>query len=679
MANQNQPESKQQLPGSAPSKITPLACPNCHGVLGASGSCNSCQRYDRSFPVFNRKPILGDTQFSFSEIVGMDPLKFRTLLDQIKIKGFSTAVNAFFAEPGESIRDAFFRSTFDLRRTAWKFTLAVPDDAVALDLGCGKGVTSIGLAPLCKEVVAYDSSCECIEFLQRWSNYEKLTNIHCLYGDGNEFLPFEDGAFDIVVMNGVLEWLGYGHSRSASECHERLLRDVRRILKPSGQLYVGTENRIGYHHFFSKKVDCTLFPLINYMIRILTSIFHKENRKTPYRPCTYTRDGLKKLLNKSGFSHVSFYSMFPDWRHLLQIASLNGRTRVSPIKSQRKLKALAYHVMCLPKVLRNFTPFFGVVASSTQKGNSLIQTLIKTLGLSIDLDGPLLVSKTGTVIVRARATDGKGIIVRLPYSPSGKEKCVRNAKRLRDIHDDTTVPESFKQCVPSLLAKGECKGQLATAETLLSGISLNHVREQHLNVVWRSLVRILVPWSMKDVGNAETDINLLRANVLRSWVLAVKKIIPKNHDHEVLADFLTKTEFDLNAMPEFAALTHGDCHPGNVLINKDTGEISGLIDWDVQIPSAPPFFDLLNFAIRAEHHGDPTQGLLPLRINSEWQNDLRDLVHRFNLPGGFIDYLQKFYVLWRIADRLDEPIVHPRHVDRARTLLHWFYNAQSFH
>ncbi len=679
MAHQDQLESNQQLAGSAPSKLTPRACPNCHGALDISGSFYSCQKCDTSFSIFNLRPILGGKQLSFSEVVGMDPLKFRALLDQIEIKGFSTAVNAFFAESGESIRDSFFRSTFDLRRTAWKFTLAVPNDAVALDLGCGKGVTSIGLAPLCKEVVGYDTSRECIKFLQCWSNYEKLSNIHCLYGDGNEFLPFEDGTFDIVVMNDVLEWVGYGHSSSASQCHERLLRDVRRILKPSGQLYIGTENRIGYHYFFSKKVDHTRLPFINYIIRVLASIFQQENRKTSYGPYTYTRDGLNKLLKECEFSHVSFYSMFPDWRHLLQIASLNGRTRVTPTKSQRKLNSLAFQVMCLPKFLKYFTPFFGVVASSTQKDNSLLQTLINILGLSIDLDGPLLVSKTGTVITRARASDGKGIIVRLPYSPSGKEKCVRNAKRLRDIHDDTTVPESFKQCVPRLLAKGECNGQLATAETLVSGISLNHVREARLNIVWRSLVRILVPWSMKDFGNAETDINLSRANVIRSWMLAVKKIIPKNNEHKVLADFLTKTEFDLNAMPEFAALTHGDCHPGNVLINKNTGEMSGLIDWDVHIPSAPPFFDLLNFAIRAEHRGDPTQGLLPLRINADWQNDLKNLVHRFNLPGGFIEYLQKFYVLWRIADRLDEPIVHPRHIDRARTLLHWFYSTQGCH
>ena len=677
MPNSNEPISSQQgLPGTTSSSAE-LYCPKCLEVLDITDSFLECQKCDMPFPISYKMPKFGGNELVFSKFSGMGRSKLRTLLDQIDTNGFLKAINVFFAKSGESARDSFFRSTFNLRRNAWMNTLELPDDAVALDLGCGKGVGSIGLARHCKQVVGYDLSVERVAFLQRWADYEGLINVQCLCGSDDEFLPFGNGTFDIVVMNGVFDWAGYGRSRSPIECHARLLREVRRILKASGQLYVGSENKIGYPYLFDKKENGTGNILSNLVSRIFPTVFPREDRKTSHSVYTYTSDGLKKLLQRCGFPHVSFYSLFPDYCYLRQIASLDGRTHLTPPKSSHRLKSLLHQVMCLPKALRYFSPFLGVIASSAQANSSLLQTMIKRLGLSMDLEVHLLVSKTGMTTARARTLNGEKVIVRLAHSLAGKERCETNARRLREIHNDSTVPESFKLCVPRLVANTVCKGQLATAETMVPGISLDRITEKRLNIVWHSLVGLILPWSLAGIEQEATGTTSSRANVLRSWVLDVTRIIPKNKHKDALTGFLNKTEIELNEMPEFTVLTHGDCHPGNVLVDENSGEVSGLIDWDIEVPSAPPFFDLLNFAIRAEYGGDLIHGLLPLRINAAWQNHLSDLVHRFDLPGDFMTYLQKFYVLWRIAERLDEPILNPRRVDRAIQLLHWFSIAQD--
>jgi ubiquinone/menaquinone biosynthesis C-methylase UbiE len=102
--------------------------------------------------------------------------------------------------------------------------LAGQGAARLLDLGCGAGHVSFHVAPLVKEVVAYDLSQQMLDVVAAAAVERGLDNIRTLHGAA-ERLPFADGEFDFVFSRySAHHWSDLGLA----------LREVRRVLKPGG-------------------------------------------------------------------------------------------------------------------------------------------------------------------------------------------------------------------------------------------------------------------------------------------------------------------------------------------------------------------------------------------------------------------------------------------------------------
>lgn len=113
-------------------------------------------------------------------------------------------------------------SIFESVRAAWSREPA--QRKKALDLSCADGGTSMMLASLGFEVVA--------------TNYGELpalpNGIKLVGGvDLNEFLPFQSGKFDAVNLVEVIEHI---------EHQAQLIREIRRVLKPRGEVLISTPN-----------------------------------------------------------------------------------------------------------------------------------------------------------------------------------------------------------------------------------------------------------------------------------------------------------------------------------------------------------------------------------------------------------------------------------------------------
>lgn len=96
--------------------------------------------------------------------------------------------------------------------------------AVALDLGCGGGHASFVLAPLVRQVVAYDLSEAMVAMVRTEAARRGLANLEARQGSA-ERLPDPAGAFDLVVSRySAHHW----HDTAAG------LAEARRVLKPGG-------------------------------------------------------------------------------------------------------------------------------------------------------------------------------------------------------------------------------------------------------------------------------------------------------------------------------------------------------------------------------------------------------------------------------------------------------------
>jgi ubiquinone/menaquinone biosynthesis C-methylase UbiE len=100
--------------------------------------------------------------------------------------------------------------------------------AKVLDLGCGAGHASFVAARQVAHVTAYDLSSQMLEVVASAAKDKGLSNVGTRQGYA-ESLPFEDGAFDIVISRySAHHWHDVGQA----------LREVKRVLKPGGMVII---------------------------------------------------------------------------------------------------------------------------------------------------------------------------------------------------------------------------------------------------------------------------------------------------------------------------------------------------------------------------------------------------------------------------------------------------------
>jgi glycosyltransferase involved in cell wall biosynthesis/2-polyprenyl-3-methyl-5-hydroxy-6-metoxy-1,4-benzoquinol methylase len=116
---------------------------------------------------------------------------------------------------------------------AWYRPHLRPDERM-LDLGCGHGTHTFIAASNSREVVGMDYDSGNLETCRERARERGVRNVSFVSGNAEERLPFEDHAFDTVLMLDVLEHLNQ---------REGTLGEVWRILKPGGRLLVAIPNR----------------------------------------------------------------------------------------------------------------------------------------------------------------------------------------------------------------------------------------------------------------------------------------------------------------------------------------------------------------------------------------------------------------------------------------------------
>jgi SAM-dependent methyltransferase len=247
------------------------------------------------------------TDFYWGEITRPE---MRALLEDIAKRGWQEVV---YRELPRRYPDRY-RYIFHPIRADWFYLGGVQQRQAALDLGAGWGGLSLRLSRLFHQVVAVEAVWERIKFASMLFQQEGASNVLPLHADIHH-LPLPKESFDLVVMNGVLEWAALGGEAADPEAAQRkLLAKVWELLRPGGSLYIGIENRFalifligGRDHGQSRGMGVLPRPLARWYGRL---------SGVPGRhPLTHSPAGYRRLLQQNGFDDIQFYCAFPSYSY----------------------------------------------------------------------------------------------------------------------------------------------------------------------------------------------------------------------------------------------------------------------------------------------------------------------------------------------------------------------------
>ena len=334
---QIQKQTEELIPvADSPMLRARLQCPRCSVLLEPDARQLLCTRCGRSWPVENGVPRFFRPDYYWGELSQNEAGRF---IKEAADQGWRSAVqNRFRNEPDMLI------SLLDWQRVSWLPLLALPPDSIALDVGSGYGAITHALSAHVSKVYSVEAVPERVEFSRVRFEQEGIDNVQLIQASGMS-LPFPDGLFDLIIVNGVLEWVGEWERGGDPRAIQRdFLRRIRDMLRENGKLVIGIENRFGQGLFRGGK-DHSGIAYTSLMPRWMASLYMRHNRqphhrmdlnpRRQYRTYTYSKRGYQKLLNESGFGVTDFYWADPGYNQPYALIPLRGESARKHFRRKR--------------------------------------------------------------------------------------------------------------------------------------------------------------------------------------------------------------------------------------------------------------------------------------------------------------------------------------------------------
>lgn len=324
-----------------------LTCPHDTSPLQLQDKGYLCASCSRVYPINDGVVMFTEPGFYWGEIPQQD---MRNLLKQIVDRGFASAMEWLaHTHPG---RDRF---ALDPGRADWRVALDLQPGMRALDIGCGLGSMTFALADQGLEVCAVDTTFERVAFVEARRQAEHQDRVMTFLADAYT-LPFAAASFDLIICNGLLEWIAVGHDEAdPSTIQQRFLERLRLLLKPGGVLYIGIENRWALA-YWRGGIDHSGWRYTSLVPRWLATAVLRIGGRGAYQTYTYGYDGYQKLFHRAGFNQVETYLPYPGYNNPVTLipyeALLPLRNFLSSRKTMKRLPSWLQRVVSHPLMVR---------------------------------------------------------------------------------------------------------------------------------------------------------------------------------------------------------------------------------------------------------------------------------------------------------------------------------------
>ncbi len=461
-------------------------------------------------------------------------------------------------------------------------------DACVLDYGCGLGVFTSVLAERCKQVCAVDATLERSQFTSAMATFLGYENIITAKGAIDSPLFFADKQFDLVILNGVLEWTPETFDTNSPPRHVLIdfLNRIKRLLKSGGVIYVGIENRYAYDYFLGRPDHHSGLLFGSLLPRTLANIWSKYKNNKPYRTYTFSRHGYKKLFGDAGFITLKDVFMFPSYQFPKFIGPVEkfvnifkGELEKNKISGRRR--RLLSNLLKFPfsnMLLKRMYPACGFFISESDC-SSLIDNHNNMYYLS--QDGYAQGQQQDLRVYRKFSTKLWNATDR-PFEIQQKfrNKLLRHNRR--DLAD----------LVPDICRDGDLwLEETLPGKPLIEDLSvfrragLSEAMERNFRTAMRNMSEMYALVS----NDEEVSFSTFARKWIKDWI----KPYSFEKTSGVLNEVSSNLEANMDDIPVHISLVHGNFSPRNVLIHK--GHITGFIDWKMAESQCASEVDLLDF------------------------------------------------------------------------------------
>lgn len=426
-------------------------------------------------------------------------------------------------------------------------------------------------------------------------------------------LPFEDGAFDLVVReSGPLD-----------------LVEFERVCK--GEKALVLENRLAYKRSTGRRGKFDKPGPLAWLKRAF-------DRSSPERTLT----GYRRVLPDS-----RAYSLYPDALEFSHVVALGGgrpRLTIGPMERKNRLKVLAEKLGLFPWL----TPSYAFLNGGRSRLDRMLDSLGERLGRRVGEADVLIATRSNTALV---LTTGD-VAIHVPLGPYKRRQARIHAQTLGELATRfPTVP------APHLLFEGELEGVYLVAEERVAGMNAPQLTGDRAATtrLFEEACDALAALKLGDpvpMEEAEFD------ELLGSRFELVQSLVghaPTAAEVERRSDALREALVG-HAFPR--VLYHADLRAKHLHVDA-SGQLLAFLDWGTCEPSFLPYVDLLHLM---QHQRKQERGCLPGVVWREWlAGDRRPheeaarerYAHALGLEDGFLRAVEEAYplILGGMAER----------------------------